>query len=307
MKFANFLLNLLIVLLFLSQKLFAANYKVDDILTGKFHINKKTSIELPDGDWIVAEKVRSNYYTMNFKEYALLKIKENKAIEGILISEALTAGVYENAVNLAIHEALFQNQYEGCYKRPEYTLVNVFQKGSTHNCLIVEHTDIHQDVYNPKDPDAKTRFTKLKKWLNKNDIQLPKIALLSTHSYFSRLAGGKWYVLQYVVDPKILNGPKNKFITVETSEYHPSNILSYANHKKIMDDWVLLSKKRHKEFEISVNTLERHSIIKSDDIVVKEGKSESKVVKQLKELNNLYKSGALSKEEFEKAKKKILD
>ena len=31
------------------------------------------------------------------------------------------------------------------------------------------------------------------------------------------------------------------------------------------------------------------------------------IVKQLKDLNELYKSGALTKEEFEKAKKKLLN
>jgi len=34
---------------------------------------------------------------------------------------------------------------------------------------------------------------------------------------------------------------------------------------------------------------------------------DSELVKKIKDLNDLYKSGVLTKEEFEKAKKKLLD
>lgn len=302
----NKLFYLSLIIIFFTQKAFAFNYKVDDLVNEKFFINKKVSFELPKGKWVVAEKKRYNAYTMNFKEYTLLRLEGNKAIEGIIIAEALTAGFRELSVNQAIYEALFKNEYQGCYERPEYTFVNVYRKGSTHNCLVVEHTDIQRDIYNPKDPSNQTSFTELKSWLDKNNINLPKIALASTHSYFSRLAGGKWYVVQYATDPKVLSGPKNKFITVETSEYHPSKINNYPEHKKIMNEWLRLSKLRHKKFENSIKSLKKHSIISSDTDLTGQKKTEKSVVNQLKELNELFKSGVLTKEEFEKAKNKIL-
>ena len=73
-----------------------------------------------------------------------------------------------------------------------------------------------------------------------------------------------------------------------------------------MNEWLSLSKLRHKKFENSIKSLKKHSIISSDNDLTDQKKVEKNVVNQLKELNELFKSGVLTKEEFEKAKNKIL-
>ena len=188
----------------------------------------------------------------------MLKIEDNKAIEGITIAEMKTAGVYEKYVNEAIHEAMFKNKYDGCYERPEYSYLKVFKKGSTHNCFRVRHSDVYKELYAPDDPE--TSYGEIKRWIKKNDIQLPKVSLSSFHAYFSRLSAGKWYLLAHTVDPNILNAPKNKFSTEENSEYHRNNIDNYPDHKNIMENWLTISIQRHMDFENSVNVLKMHRL-----------------------------------------------
>ena len=79
-----------------------------------------------------------------------------------------------------------------------------------------------------------------------------------------------------------------------------------------MDDWLLESAEFHKRWEdyqkprkaqkINLNNILTYSINKnSESLSLDKG-----IANELIKINNLYKSGAITKEEFEKAKKKIL-
>ena len=150
----------------------------------------------------------------------------------------------------------------------------------------------------------------VKKWIRDNNIQLPRVGLSSFHAYFSRLAAGKWYLLSYGIDPKILSGPKNNFISEETSEYHKNNISNYPDHQKTMQKWVSISAQRHIEFENLIKVIERHKLDLGDLSPSKSQlskNSSNEIIDQINKLNILYKNGILTKDEFEKAKKKILN
>tara|TARA_B100000989_G_C19455526_1_gene433837 strand:- start:27 stop:962 length:936 start_codon:yes stop_codon:yes gene_type:complete len=294
--------------MFISAK--AASYKVNDIVEDKFFISKKFVIDLPKGQWIIAEKSSEYYYGLRSKIYSLLRLENKKAVEGIEIAEMHTAGIYETYVNIAIYEAMFKNKFDGCYERPEYSIVRFFRKGSTHDCFWVGHFDVYKELFTPEDPDLKTANAQLRRYIKQNKIELPKVALFSNHSYFSRLRAGKWYAISYQIDPKILGGPKNKFITEDSSEYHRNNIENYPEHKKIMEKWISISAKRHKDFENSINALDRHKLDLDDLIyaeVVPNTNNSKDISSQIQKLYDLYKNEVLSKEEFEKAKKKLLN
>ena len=136
------------------------------------------------------------------------------------------------------------------------------------------------------------------------------MAIGSWHSYFSRLTGGKWFVMTHYFDPVILGAPESKFIKEERSEYHKHNISNFPKHKKIMDKVISISAERHKKFELEVRAKEHHKI--NLDSYLKDFKNSYKndenknILSQLNKLKNLYNSGVLTKEEFIKAKKKIL-
>jgi hypothetical protein len=289
---------LLIGLLF-SNNAFAKKYKIEDIVENKFYMSKKVILDLPKGKWTVVEKKNFNYYGVKVIEYTLVKRNGKKVTEAISINEFNTAGVYEGRVSHAINEIMFKGKYDGCYDRPEYTVIEFYRKGSTHNCFWVGHYDLIKQVYNPDDPELKTANTQLKMWLKEKKITLPKVALYSEHSYFSRLSRGKWYGLVYVVDPNILNAPDNNFIKEDTSEYHKNNIDKFPEHKKIMKKWISISAQRHLDFENLVSAKEKHKLDLSNFSPIKNITSQNQndeLINQLKNLNDLFKNGVLTKQ-----------
>ena len=295
-------------MLFFSAEVNAKRYKVNDVIENQFVMNKKFQLNLPEGKWTVVQSRGDNYYGLVSKIYLLVRLENNLAVESIEIAEVKTAGVFESSVNQAIYEAIFKNKYDGCYERPEYFVVKVYKKGSTHNCLVIDHSDVHKDFFTPDDREASDAG--VKKWIRDNNIQLPRVGLSSFHAYFSRLAAGKWYLLSYGIDPKILNGPKNNFISEETSEYHKNNISNYPDHQKTMQKWVSISAQRHIEFENLIKVIERHKLDLGNLSPSKSQlskNSSNEIIDQINKLNILYKNGILTKDEFEKAKKKILN
>ena len=147
-----------------------------------------------------------------------------------------------------------------------------------------------------------------KAWLRDNKIVLPKIAIGSSHSYFSRLTGGKWFVIDHYFDPEILGAPKNKFVKEDRSEYHKHNISEYPEHKKIMDKVLSMGAERHKKFEIEVRAKEHHKLNLDNYIANLSDKKDNDddVISQIKKLDELFKSGVINEKEFKKAKEKIL-
>ena len=120
--------------------------------------------------------------------------------------------------------------------------------------------------------------------------------------YFSRLFRGEWYLIQYVANPKIFNSPSINYVTEESSEFHKANILRYPEHKITMDKWISLSAKRHQFLENIYKAKENHLLNLNKYIIqnVEEGENNVDLTKSLKQLNELYKSGAITKEEFNK-------
>ena len=77
-----------------------------------------------------------------------------------------------------------------------------------------------------------------------------------------------------------------------------------------MKKWTSIAAKRHLMFEKSVKAKERHLLDLGEFVSSAASLSNDQsddTVDQLKKLNDLYKSGVLTKDEFEKAKKKILN
>ena len=286
---------------------YAKKYKLNDVVQNEFYLNKNFIIDLPEGKWVVAEKSSGNYYQLVSKIYTLVRLLDNRAVEAIEIGELKTAGVYQYIIDQAIYESLFKNKYDGCYERPEYSLLEFYKKGSTHNCFWLGHTDLYKDLFAPEDPNTKN--AKLKKWITQNNIDLPKVTLFSNHAYFSRLKAGNWYLISYHIDPNELGAPKNKYIAEETSEYHKNNIDNHPEHKKVMKKWISISAQRHIDFENSIKVIERHKLSLDKFNPIKSDLNDSNsndIIDQLQKLDDLFKNGVLTEEEFIKAKKKLL-
>ena len=183
------------------------------------------------------------------------------------------------------------------------------------NCFIVRNWEVNKELYKPS--IKRIRYTDMnyapgiiRNYLEKNNIDIPIMMLRSEHYYYSR---GKLFWVFRMINPEINGASKTKFNTEETSEYHPSNITKYPVRKKYMDDWVKLATKRHQMFEeqLKMKSHQRLDLSKygvGDQVEeIKTTISSSSITDQLNTLNNLYKEGAITKKEFEKAKKKVLN
>ena len=310
--FMTKLLGFIVLGLLWCSVVFGKTYKTGQEVEGQIFFSKKVKIDLPEGKWIIAARQLYNYHGLNLEEYILVKTENNEFLEGVRVGQFQLAGIVEARINTALYEILFKDKYDGCYERPEYFVLEFYTKGSSHNCFWVMHEEVNK-LYNPDDPALRGANRLIKKWLKDNSIKLPKITLGSDHSYFSRLTGGTWFMVGYSANPKIFDAPKNKFYTEESSEYHKYNIEKFPEHKKTMQKWISISAERHKRFEENVNARNSNKLDLSNyysgKIKPKDNKNKlsSEVISQIKQLNDLYKAGVLTKEEFEKAKKKILN
>ncbi len=288
----------------------ATGYKYGNKVKDIFEPTRNFKIDLPPGEWIVTQSKNDAFYGLRWKSYIIVRLENGKVAELIGFEEFHPAGQYINIVNNVIIEVFFKNEHDGCYERPEYYYLNFFRKGVTFNCLRIGHRDINNRVYYPKDPELRNAYSQLKKWLRNNSLDLPKIGFWSNHAYFSRLSKGKLFSLHYFIDPSVIDAPENSYFTEESSEYHKSRIKEFPEHEEAMKKWTAIAADRHLKFEKAINALDRHLLNLSElssletSLTVNQS---SDTVEQLKKLNDLYKSGVLSTEEFNKAKKKILN
>jgi len=295
------------LLLILNTSSFAKTFYIGNEVNNVFDFNRYIKINVDSDNW---EVVRAN--TMNDgvlqRVVGIARVENNEIMEMIEIYEGLLAGYYIGHVDPIIIEIVFHDKHDGCYERPEYFLLELYRKGNTFNCMIVGHMDVTKELNYPDSPHGKAAASAYNYWIKKKSLNYPKIMLSSYHTYFSRLTGGTWHEVRWHINPKLLNAPKSKFFSEETSEYNKSKISQFPNHQKTMNEWISIASKFQKEFEEMVKSKKRHRLnldqyIDSSIAI----KSDNLITNQLKKLNDLYKSGVLTREEFEKAKKKILD
>jgi frataxin-like iron-binding protein CyaY len=306
----NKLLGITVLFFLLSSNLNAAYFKTGDIINNEIKINKHFKISLSKGDWEVVRRETLNSWGLNQRIIGIVRVENNEVMEMIEIYEGLLGAIKMTYIDQAIFEMTFKNKYDGCYDRPEYFLLKLYQKGKVHNCMVVRHWDLDRELFYPDDPNLTGVARMYKNWIQENNITLPKIVLASEHSYFSRHVGGNWFSVIYVANPKMLGAPKNNFLSEERSEYHKFNINKHPKHKKIMEKWISISSGRHYDFENSNRAKKSHkldlSMYLSSESKNSQKKSD-KIITQIKKLNELYKDGILTKEEFEKAKKSCVD
>ena len=288
----------------------AKMYKIGDTFENEIKFSKKFVLPLSEGKWEVVDRYAFHYY-FSFKGNAIARLENNELMELIWVEKANLSGESMGFIDQAVNEIIFKDKYDGCYERPEYYLVKVFSKGGTHNCLVVRHYDTKKELFTPDDPQS--TIGQIKKWLIEDSIIIPPIAFDSFHSYFSRLNRGEWYVIQYMANPKIFNSPKINYLTEDSSEFHKANIDRFPEHKLAMERFISISAKRHRNLENLFNAKEHHLLnlnkyILDNDIEDSSNKDvKNNMIESLEKLNELYKSGVITKEEFKKAKDKILN
>mgnify|MGYP001416810044 CR=1 FL=1 len=116
------------------------------------------------------------------------------------------------------------------------------------------------------------------------------------------------FQMHFAEEETLKNALSPKYFSEETSEYSKVNISQFPEHQKTMNDWISHMSQFHKQFEVMVKSKKKHRLDLDTYINTNISiKSDNFISDQLKKLKDLYKSGVLTKNEFEKAKKKILN
>ena len=288
----------------------AKMYKVGTILEKEIKFSKNFELPLSDGEWQVINRYAYFSY-FPFKGNSIVRLENNEIMEFLWVERANLSGESMGIIDGIVKEITFKDKHDGCYERPEYYLIEVYKKGGTHNCLIIRHLETNKELFSPDDPLDNN--PQLKKYLKDNSITIPPIMFGSRHSYYSRLIKGEWYLIRYFAHPKMFNSPKLTHFTEDSSEFHKANINRYPEHKIAMDKWISFSAKRHRHIEKLLNARDHH-LLNLDKFILKidieDSKNEdikTKLIEDLEKLNELYKSGVITKEEFKQAKEKILN
>ena len=306
----------LIFSLLISENLLSKEYRVDEEIQNQVVLDKILKIELSPGTWTIIDENFWSYADFSGKYIFLAKIENNEISEYYSLNYLNTVGKYISDVNSWLHKVIYKNKYDGCYKRPEYYILELFNKGSSTNCLIIRHIDPNKELYNPDDKELAYLDAPLIRWLEDNSIKVPDVMLRSEHLIFARTSSPKLYAIDYAINPKFFKGPINKFTTEDDSEYHPNNIKKYKKHEKFMNDFIKKASAIHLELEnrIKLKQYQKLELAKyspeSKSIISKKSKKNeisNEDIKRLKELKKLLDNGILTQEEFNTQKKKILN
>tara|TARA_B110000503_G_scaffold126648_1_gene195506 strand:- start:80 stop:1012 length:933 start_codon:yes stop_codon:yes gene_type:complete len=307
------LLSILVLSLLWFNTSFADYFKIGQEIENEFRFTKKISFPLEPGIWTVVRKSGWFYGPIRVRLIGIALMDNDKIVSIREFQEGVLSGSYQSELNTALYEYFYLDKYDGCYERTEYTLVKLYTKGSSTNCLTVAHMDMKKTIYTPDDPRTSINTISYRKFLKENNIKLPDIMLDSWHAYFSRTVSSNLYTVAYFDNPLYFNGPKHKFSTEDTSEYHPSNINKHPKFKKYMDEFIKISAARHMEFEKIVSAKTHHRLDFSSIGIDNKKKTKVKtlknndMIKQLNDLKKLLDEGVITQDEFTKAKKKILN
>ncbi len=300
---------------FLFQNLFANDFNsmIGEKIFNEFKVNKKMKFPIK-GEWEVIDKYSEYLFQgIKFEGVTFAQMENDVPVKFFEISRGTGLSKWQAYLTSIIEGAVF-NEEDGCRETQHYNYLNVYKRGNAHNCMIVSILDVRRAL-NPSDYDSNTDFSLgIRRWKEKNDITLPKIYLKYESSFFSMAVRDEWFVMLYGVTPEKFANYKPKFTSRDTTEFHPDKIENFPKAKKIMKNWTKKSAELHSEFELFLKAKKSQKLDLSDYIASKPKKGKTKVkygddsvTDELIKLNNLYKSGAITKEEFEKAKQKVLN
>ena len=300
-------------LIFNFQSLSATNtfFSKNKTYSGQIKF-KGISYKLPEGDWEVANKY--DWHIMGIAgDGVTLVLIENNTIKSLMeFGSVTTSGKRQSLVSQILDRAYFNGPTDGCYEKSEYYLVKIWREGMAANCLRIRHIDLKKEMNNPDykvDADGYSEpyyYAGFKNFIKKRKLTIPKILISSQHGYMSPSHGGRTQVVYLDRNPEFLNVGETLIGDENNSEYHKANLTKYPKKKKLIDEIIQQSFVYHRNFEEKLKVKDHQRL----DLGINENKQKENqnksIVSELQKLNDLFKSGVITKQEFEAAKKKLL-
>ena len=304
-----------------------------------FNFTKNYSLKIFDNtDNIIKENYKSQEADLGITvdvNLFLEKAQKNNFKEIIIITKVNTNN-YGGDIRTWLHSYFFKRT-DSIFKQNQNQ--NLYLKKRT-NSIVVQDFNINKYLDNKKDDFREVRQG-LKKFLEKNSINIPESSLRSDHLYLK--GDGSFFWITYIYNYHLMN----KSLKSNLSKFYPNVINENNKHKKFMDNWISLSIKRHDIFQNSLKVSSKSKIdfnyndinldndldyfrgifYGNQDIKKNKTTSDAKLdkkdlskeneslstnvdlenqIKKLKEINELYKNGIINDDEMKVLKDKIL-
>ncbi|MDA8726873.1 SHOCT domain-containing protein [Candidatus Pelagibacter bacterium] len=284
---------ILFILLFSSQA-FAAKFshKVGDVVENEVSFGKSIKFPLPPGKFTVAVIHKSQ----EFRNAMLYQIDQETGYVRWAINIMATG----NTQNRGWRPA------EWCDRTNVY-FIKIKKANNRHACWMVNH--IRSDISANRGFWKKVRDYELS-----NKLKNPDIFVFSDHNYAK---GSKLYNSMYFYNPELDGIPKPKSLQWDTNEFHLQKVMNYPKHEAFLKKYISVSASLVDRFnqlnKVKGNlTLDASTLITQASINVGSGETtkeapKGNIVEQIKQLKELMDAGAITKEEFEKAKKQLLN
>ena len=276
------------------------------------------NLSLPEGQWMMISTHGYFIKGIEYKEATFVREEGNVLKDIVELAVFKTDGQFTYWIDIFAQQSFLKNRHDGCYKKPEYYLVNAWISSPSFNCFIVRHIDSWKELHNPDNHLPAEGIVLplddsfVRKWVVDNAIEIPKTMLSDWHWFYAKSTGIVISSIMHSINPELYDAKKTKYQDEMESEYHKYNIDKYPEAKKFMENFIKQSAMRHLKFEEAVKAKRRHKLDLSEVNISenkqnKKTKKYSNLTKELKDLKKLYDDGVLNEKEFIKAKKKLLD
>jgi hypothetical protein len=285
---------LILFILLFSTQAFAVKFshKVGDVVENEVYFGKNIKFPLPPGKFTVAVIHKSK----EFRDVMLYQIDQETGYVRWAIHVMATGNTQWE----------WWNPGEMCDRTNVY-FIKVKKGHKKFACWMVNHS--RSDIAANKGFWKKVRDYELS-----NNMKTPDIFVYSHHSYAK---GSKLYESAYYYNPELDGVPKPKSLEWDTNEFHLQRVKDYPKHEAFLKKYISVTASLVDRFN-QLNkvrgglTLDASTLITQASINVGSGETTKEVPKgniaeQIKQLKELMDAGAITKEEFEKAKKQILN
>ncbi len=290
-------LSLIIISLLLCTNVNAKwKYNPGDIVEGDVVYGKKDFFKLPPGKFVVGLKAKER----EFKDIMLYQIDEKSGY-----------------VRWAIHFFATGNTQWEWWNPPKFckrTNVYFIKKkigNKSYACWMVNHS--RSDIAANEGFWAKVREYEIA-----NKLKTPDIFVYSQYEYSK---GPKVWGAEYYYNPELDGVPKPKSLEWDTNEFHKQRVMNHPKHEEFLKKYISITagfvdafnttRKMKSSSALTLNASEYITNVSINTVdgasIKKENTSTSSLTQELKSLKELLDSGAITKEEFKKAKDKLLN
>ena len=291
----------------ISQATF--KYQLNQKISDEFNITSRISIPLPDGEWKVIHRTGEHIFRgIHAYTITLAQVSNNEVTKLFEIEKVEGLSAIIGYMTPIIVEAVFKPKRHGCVDRKYYTLLKYYKSsGITHNCVSIKHIDTNYELFENDDPNTNLGY--LVNWGEKNKINYSDIYLAyDVSTYIPRIAD-RYLSFSFLQSPQSFDNYIPIYSSESQSEFHPQNIDNNKKARGVMDKWLGRMANYHSIVENSLKIKGKYKIKFDNQFINNSNKNKKnkELVEMLEKLNQLYKSNVLTKEEFNKAKEKLIN